>query len=145
MTAPSPGSQTSSVYPQQSPATGYPQSPYPGAAPSPYGSSSLPNYSVYGSTASTPAPTDPVAFAFQRASTGGYSLCTDSETRNAVNVNGLRVALQQLGFQLSVEICNQLFLKHDADRSGTIQLEEFRCIYQEVNQWVVRVTERLPS
>lgn len=72
-------------------------------------------------------------------------MCTDSETRNAVNVNGLRVALQQLGFQLSVEICNQLFLKHDADRSGTIQLEEFRCIYQEVNQWVVRVTERLPS
>ena len=54
-----------------------------------------------------------------------------------MNVNGLRVALQQLGFQLSVEICNQLFLKHDADRSGTIQLEEFRCIYQEVNQWVV--------
>lgn len=52
-------------------------------------------------------------------------------------MNGLRVALQQLGIQLSVEICNQLFMKHDADRSGSIQLNEFRSIQQEVNQWVV--------
>lgn len=51
-------------------------------------------------------------------------------------MNGLRVALQQLGIQLSVEICNQLFMKHDADRSGSIQLNEFRSIQQEVNQWV---------
>ena len=58
--------------------------------------------------------------------------------RNAISVNGLRSALQQLGIQLSVEICNQLFLKHDADRSGSIQLNEFRSIQQEVNQWVVR-------
>lgn len=60
--------------------------------------------------------------------------------RNAINVNGLRVALQQLGIQLSVEICNQLFLKHDLDRSGSIQLNEFRSIQQEVNQWVVGVS-----
>ena len=63
--------------------------------------------------------------------------------RNAINVNGLRVALQQLGIQLSVEICNQLFLKHDIDRSGNIQLNEFRSIQQEVNQWVVGISTYL--
>ena len=67
------------------------------------------------------------------------SSSTDSETRNAVNVNGLRVALQQLGFQLSVEICNQLFLKHDADRSGTIQLENLLDIFQ----YGIRMLHRL--
>ena len=57
--------------------------------------------------------------------------------RSSINVNGLRMALQSLGIQLSVEICNQLFLKHDADRSGSIQLNEFIEIEQEVRQWVV--------
>lgn len=57
--------------------------------------------------------------------------------RSSINVNGLRMALQSLGIQLSVEICNQLFLKHDADRSGSIQLNEFIEIEKEVRQWVV--------
>ena len=57
--------------------------------------------------------------------------------RSSFNVNGLRMALQSLGIQLSVEICNQLFLKHDADRSGSIQLNEFIEIEKEVRQWVV--------
>ena len=57
--------------------------------------------------------------------------------RSSFNVNGVRMALQSLGIQLSVEICNQLFLKHDADRSGSIQLNEFIEIEKEVRQWVV--------
>ena len=55
-------------------------------------------------------------------------------------MNGLRLALQNLGFQLSIEICNQLFMKHDADRSGSIQLNEFVEIEKEVRQWVVSIS-----
>ena len=55
-------------------------------------------------------------------------------------MNGLRLALQNLGFQLSIEICNQLFMKHAADRSGSIQLNEFVEIEKEVRQWVVSIS-----
>mgnify|MGYP000020134821 FL=1 len=61
-------------------------------------------------------------------------------SRSSINVNGLRLALQNLGFQLSIEICNQLFMKHDADRSGSIQLNEFVEIEKEVRQWVVSIS-----
>lgn len=61
-------------------------------------------------------------------------MCSD-----ALNVSGLKIALQNLNVSLSNEICNQLFLKHDADNSGTIQLREFREIYKEVNQWIVGI------
>ena len=57
--------------------------------------------------------------------------------RNAINVSGLRSALQNLNVQLSNEICNQLFIKHDTDNSGSIQLNEFREIYREINEWIV--------
>ena len=61
-------------------------------------------------------------------------------SRSSINVNGLRLALQNLGFQLSIEICNQLFMKHDADRSGSIQLNEFVEIEKEVRQWGVSIS-----
>ena len=50
---------------------------------------------------------------------------------------GLRTALERLNIRLTDAICNQLFMKHDLDRSGSIQIHEFREIYKEVNQWIV--------
>lgn len=52
-------------------------------------------------------------------------------------MSGLRIALQNLNVQLSNEICNQLFMKHDTDNSGSIQINEFREIYREINEWIV--------
>ena len=49
----------------------------------------------------------------------------------------MRIALQNLNVQLSNEICNQLFMKHDTDNSGSIQINEFREIYREINEWIV--------
>lgn len=54
-----------------------------------------------------------------------------------MNVSSLQTALRTLGITLSGEICNQMFLRHDVDNSGVINYEEFRAIYDEVNQWVV--------
>lgn len=54
-----------------------------------------------------------------------------------MNVSSLQTALCTLGIALSGEICNQMFLRYDVDNSGMISYDEFRAIYEEVNQWVV--------
>ena len=46
-------------------------------------------------------------------------------------------AFEKTGLFISMDVCNQLILKHDRDRSGSIDFNEFSAILQEVNQWMV--------
>ena len=54
-----------------------------------------------------------------------------------MTVANLQAAMKGVNISLSSEICNQLFLRHDVDDSGFINLEEFRAIYDEINEWFV--------
>ena len=40
-----------------------------------------------------------------------------------------------MGLQISSDVCNQLALKHDRDRSNMIDINEFSAIVSELNQW----------
>ena len=46
-------------------------------------------------------------------------------------------AFEKTGIFLSMDICSQLILKHDKERSGSINFNEFNSILQEINQWIV--------
>ena len=40
-----------------------------------------------------------------------------------------------MGFNISSDVCNQLTIKHDRDRSGMLDINEFTLIVSELNQW----------
>ena len=48
-------------------------------------------------------------------------------------------AFSRMGKCIGADICSQLLMKHDTDRSGTISINEFQAIVQEVEQWNVSV------
>ena len=54
-----------------------------------------------------------------------------------MTVANLQTAIKGVGITLSNEVCNQLFLRHDTDNSGFISVDEFRAIFDEVNEWFV--------
>ena len=43
--------------------------------------------------------------------------------------------MKLLGYNISPDVCNQLTIKHDKDRSGLLNINEFALIVSEVNQW----------
>ena len=54
-----------------------------------------------------------------------------------MTVANLQAAIKGVNIALSNEVCNQLFLRHDVDNSGFISVDEFRAIFDEVNEWFV--------
>lgn len=54
-------------------------------------------------------------------------------------------AFEMMGLYISTDVCNQLLLKHDRDRSGRVDFNEFNAIVGEITQWSVRAYHRLHS
>lgn len=46
-------------------------------------------------------------------------------------------AFEMMGLYISTDVCSQLLLKHDRDRSGRIDFNEFNIIIEEITQWMV--------
>lgn len=65
--------------------------------------------------------------------------------RPHITCKQLRDALEMTGLCISMDLCNQLLLKHDRDRSGRVDFNEFNAIVGEVTQWSVRAYHRLHS
>lgn len=77
--------------------------------------------------------------AFVQAANGSQLLAFQIIYSNCLNCQQLQRAIQYTGVFVSLDVCNQFIMKHDRDRNGTIDINEFGCVYAELKEWIVIV------
>ena len=57
--------------------------------------------------------------------------------RQQITCKQMHDAFEMMGLYISTDVCSQLLLKHDRDKSGRIDFNEFNIIIEEITQWMV--------